>query len=299
MILPAMGVISELVSVFSGKHIFGYRFIAWSSIAIALLSFLVWGHHMFTSGQSGITNMSFSALTFSVAIPSAVKVFNWLATMYKGSIRLATPMLYVLSFLFLFAIGGLTGLFLGALSTDIHLHDTYFVVAHFHYVMFGGTVIAFLGGLHYWWPKMFGRMYSERWGQVSALLIFVGFNLTFFTQFVMGSHGMPRRYYNYVEEFTTLHRASTIGSYVLGFGFLIMAIYLIHSLFRGKPAPANPWGSATLEWETTSPPQAHNFDHELLAGDPYDLEALELDPDIDGWVRSDPQSIILSAGGSR
>ncbi|MEE4270087.1 MAG: cytochrome c oxidase subunit I [Thermoanaerobaculales bacterium] len=299
MILPAMGVISELVSVFSGKHIFGYRFIAWSSIAIALLSFLVWGHHMFTSGQSGITNMIFSALTFSVAIPSAVKVFNWLATMYKGSIRLATPMLYVLSFLFLFAIGGLTGLFLGALSTDIHLHDTYFVVAHFHYVMFGGTVIAFLGGLHYWWPKMFGRMYSERWGQVSALLIFVGFNLTFFTQFVMGSHGMPRRYYNYVEEFTTLHRASTIGSYVLGFGFLIMAIYLIHSLFRGKPAPANPWGSATLEWETTSPPQAHNFDHELLAGDPYDLEALELDPDIDGWVRSDPQSIILSAGGSR
>jgi len=291
MILPAMGVISELVSVFSGKHIFGYRFIAWSSIAIALLSFLVWGHHMFTSGQSGITNMIFSALTFSVAIPSAVKVFNWF--------RLATPMLYVLSFLFLFAIGGLTGLFLGALSTDIHLHDTYFVVAHFHYVMFGGTVIAFLGGLHYWWPKMFGRMYSERWGQVSALLIFVGFNLTFFTQFVMGSHGMPRRYYNYVEEFTSLHRASTVGSYVLGFGFLIMAIYLFHSLFRGKPAPANPWGSATLEWETTSPPQAHNFDHELLAGDPYDLDALELDPAIDGWVRRDPRSIILAEGGGR
>jgi len=297
MILPAMGVISELVSVFSGKHIFGYRFIAWSSIAIALLSFLVWGHHMFTSGQSGITNMIFSALTFSVAIPSAVKVFNWLATMYKGSIRLATPMLYVLSFLFLFAIGGLTGLFLGALSTDIHLHDTYFVVAHFHYVMFGGTVIAFLGGLHYWWPKMFGRMYSERWGQVSALLIFVGFNLTFFTQFVMGSHGMPRRYYNYVEEFTTLHRASTVGSYVLGFGFLIMAGYLIHSLFRGKPAPANPWGSATLEWETTSPPKAHNFDHEFLAGDPYALEALRYDAATSAWVRKDPKAIILAEGG--
>ena len=298
MILPAMGVISELVSVFSGKHIFGYKFIAWSSIAIALLSFLVWGHHMFTSGQSGITNMIFSALTFSVAIPSAVKVFNWLATMYKGSIRLATPMLYVLSFLFLFAIGGLTGLFLGALSTDIHLHDTYFVVAHFHYVMFGGTVIAFLGGLHYWWPKMFGRMYSEKWGQVSALLIFVGFNLTFFTQFVMGSHGMPRRYYNYVEEFTTLHQASSVGSYVLALGFFIMAGYLIHSLFRGRPAPNNPWGSATLEWETTSPPQYNNFDHEFLAGDPYDLNSLRYDKATQGWVRKDPQSIILAEGGA-
>jgi cytochrome c oxidase subunit 1 len=296
MILPAMGVISELVSVFSGKHIFGYRFIAWSSIAIALLSFLVWGHHMFTSGQSGITNMIFSALTFSVAIPSAVKVFNWLATMYKGSIRLAAPMLYVLSFLFLFAIGGLTGLFLGALSTDIHLHDTYFVVAHFHYVMFGGTVIAFLGGLHYWWPKMFGRMYSERWAQLAALLVFVGFNLTFFTQFVMGSHGMPRRYYNYVEEFTTLHQASTVGSYVLALGFFIMAGYLLHSLFRGAAAPSNPWGSATLEWETTSPPPAGNFDRELLAGDPYDLEALRFDPAIGGWVRKDPRSILIAAG---
>jgi cytochrome c oxidase subunit 1 len=298
MILPAMGVISELVSVFSGKHIFGYRFIAWSSIAIALLSFLVWGHHMFTSGQSGITNMIFSALTFSVAIPSAVKVFNWLATMYKGSIRLAAPMLYVLSFLFLFAIGGLTGLFLGALSTDIHLHDTYFVVAHFHYVMFGGTVIAFLGGLHYWWPKMFGRMYSERWAQLAALLVFVGFNLTFFTQFVMGSHGMPRRYYNYVEEFTTLHQASTVGSYVLALGFFIMAGYLLHSLVRGAPAPANPWGSATLEWETTSPPPAGNFDVELLAGDPYDLDALRYDPGVGGWVRKDPRSILVAAGGA-
>jgi len=299
MILPAMGIISELVSVFSGKHIFGYRFIAWSSIAIALLSFLVWGHHMFTSGQSGLTNMIFSALTFSVAIPSAVKVFNWLATMYKGSIRLATPMLYVLSFLFLFAIGGLTGLFLGALSTDIHLHDTYFVVAHFHYVMFGGTVIAFLGGLHYWWPKMFGRMYNERWGQLSALLIFVGFNLTFFTQFVMGSHGMPRRYYNYLEEFTTLHQASTVGSYILGLGFLIMVGYLGHSLFRGQPAPNNPWGGATLEWETSSPPPAHNFDHELVAGDPYDLDALRYDPATGGWARKNPQSIILTEGGAR
>jgi cytochrome c oxidase subunit 1 len=298
MILPAMGIISELMSVFSHKHIFGYRFIAWSSIAIAMFSFLVWGHHMFTSGQSGLTNMIFSALTFSVAIPSAVKVFNWLATMYKGSIELAAPMLYALSFLFLFAIGGLTGLFLGALSTDVHLHDTYFVVAHFHYVMFGGTVIAFLGGLHYWWPKMFGRMYSERWAQLAALLIFVGFNLTFFTQFVMGSHGMPRRYYNYVEEFTTLHQASTIGSYVLALGFVVMAGYLMHSLFRGEPASANPWGSATLEWETPSPPPAGNFDHELIAGDPYDLDSLRYDDTIKGWVRKDPRSVIAAEGGA-
>jgi cytochrome c oxidase subunit 1 len=240
MILPAMAIMSELMSVFSGKHIFGYSFIAWSSVAIAILSFLVWGHHMFVSGQSGLANMIFSALTFSVAIPSAVKVFNWLATMYKGSIRLATPMLYALSFLFLFSIGGLTGLFLGSLATDVHLHDTYFVVAHFHYVMFGGTVIAFLGGLHYWWPKITGRMYSERWGAIAALVIFVGFNLTFFNQFVMGSHGMPRRYYNYLERFTGHHQASTIGSYLLGLGFVLMAGYLLHSLFRGAPAPANP-----------------------------------------------------------
>jgi cytochrome c oxidase subunit 1 len=293
MILPAMAIMSELMSVFSGKHIFGYRFIAWSSVAIALLSFLVWGHHMFTSGQAGITNMIFSALTFSVAIPSAVKVFNWVATMYKGSIRLATPMLYALSFLFLFSIGGLTGLFLGALSTDVHLHDTYFVVAHFHYVMFGGTVIAFLGGLHYWWPKMFGRMYSERWGSIAALLVFVGFNLTFFSQFVMGSQGMPRRYFNYVERFTSYHQTSTIGSYVLGLGFFVIAGYLLHSLVRGEKAPANPWGGATLEWETSSPPPPHNFDCEFIAGDPYDLDALRYDPEAKGYVRHDPESIRL------
>ncbi|MBW2472319.1 MAG: cbb3-type cytochrome c oxidase subunit I, partial [Deltaproteobacteria bacterium] len=293
MILPAMAIMSELMSVFSGKHIFGYRFIAWSSVAIAVLSFLVWGHHMFTSGQSGLANMIFSALTFSVAIPSAVKVFNWVATMYKGSIRLATPMLYALSFLFLFTIGGLTGLFLGALATDVHLHDTYFVVAHFHYVMFGGTVIAFLGGLHYWWPKMFGRMYSERWGQIGALLIFVGFNLTVFSQFVMGSQGMPRRYYNYVDEFTGYHQASTYGSYLLALGFFVVAGYLLHSLFRGAPAPANPWGGATLEWETSSPPAPHNFDHEFVAGDPYDIDALHFDPESGGYVRNDPEAIRL------
>jgi len=294
-----MGAITEIIPTFAHRTIFGYKAIAYSSLAIAFLGSLVWGHHMFTSGQSGLTNMIFSALTFSVAIPSAVKVFNWLATMYKGSIRLAAPMLYALSFLFLFAIGGLTGLFLGALSTDIHLHDTYFVVAHFHYVMFGGTVIAFLGGIHYWWPKMFGRMYSERWAQVSALLIFVGFNLTFFTQFVMGSHGMPRRYYNYLERFTAYHQASTVGSFILALGFLIMAGYLLHSLVSGERAPANPWGAATLEWETSSPPIAANFEDVMVAGDPYDLSDLVYDPKVEGYVRLDPSRVRAAVGEAR
>ncbi len=284
MILPAMGVISELISTFSRKHIFGYKAIAYSSVAIAILSFLVWGHHMFTSGQSNLANMIFSALTFSVAIPSAVKVFNWLATMYKGSIRLDTPMLYALSFLFLFGIGGLTGLFLGALAVDVHLHDTYFVVAHFHYTMMGGVLIAFLGGLHYWWPKMFGRMYSEKWGRIAALLIFVGFNTTFFTQFVMGSQGMPRRYYNYLDKFTAYHVLSSIGSYLMAVGFVIVAIYLVHSLFRGRPAPPNPWGSATLEWQCSSPPPLHNFSEPPVVGDPYDVERFVYNETAGGYV---------------
>ncbi len=285
MILPAMGIMSELVSTFSRKHIFGYRFIAMSSIAIAVLSFLVWGHHMFVSGQSTLAGMVFSFLTFMVAIPSAIKVFNWTATMYKGSIWLAAPMLYALGFLFLFGIGGLTGLFLGALAVDVHLHDTYFVVAHFHYVMFGGTVMGFLGGLHYWWPKMFGRMYSERWARLAALLIFVGFNVTFFTQFVMGSHGMPRRYYNYLPRFEPYHVASTLGSYVLAVGFFVMAGYLLRSLWRGEPAPANPWGAATLEWTTTSPPPHDNFaSPPEKVGDPYDLSGLRWDDVARGFV---------------
>jgi len=296
MILPAMGIMSELISTFSRKHIFGYKAIANSSIAIAMLSFVVWGHHMFTSGQSGLANMIFSALTFSVAIPSAVKVFNWVATMYKGSIRLAAPMLWALSFLFLFAIGGLTGLFLGALAVDVHLHDTYFVVAHFHYVMFGGTVVAFLGGLHYWWPKMFGRLYSEPLARLSVLLIFVGFNLTFFTQFVMGSHGMPRRYFDYLERFKGLHQASTVGAFILLAGFLLMAGYLLHSLRWGARAPANPWGAATLEWETASPPIAANFEHTLVAGDPYELADLVYDDQLGGYVRRDPSSILAGVG---
>jgi cytochrome c oxidase subunit I len=285
MILPAMGVISELIPVFSRKHIFGYTFIAYSSIAIAVISFLVWGHHMFVSGQSSLGSTIFSFLTFLVAIPSAVKVFNWTATMYKGAIVLTTPMLYALSFLFLFGIGGLTGLFLGALAVDVHLHDTYFIVAHFHYVMFGGTVIAFLGGLHYWWPKMFGRMYSERWGRIACVLIFIGFNVTFFTQFVMGSRGMPRRYYNYLPEFTTYHQISTFGSFIMGIGFLIIATYLLHSLFKGRPAPANPWGGATLEWQTPSPPPHDNFAQTPTAGDPYEVSEWVEAPALGGYVR--------------
>ena len=275
MILPAMGVISELVSVFSRKPIFGYRFIAFSSIAIALLGFLVWGHHMFTSGQSKISAIIFSALTFSVAIPSGIKIFNWLATMYRGSIRLHTPMCYALSFIALFAIGGLTGLFLGALATDVHLHDTYFVVAHFHYVMMGGTLIAFLGGLHYWWPKMFGRMFNETWAKISCLVVFLGFNMTFFPQFILGVQGMPRRYARYQEQFQGLHQLSTFGSLLLGVGLLMAAIVLIHSLRRGRRAPNNPWGAATLEWQAASPPIEHNFAAEVVVRSPYDFAGLD------------------------
>ncbi len=292
MILPAMGVMSEIIPVFSRKHIFGYRFIAYSSIAIAMISFLVWGHHMFVSGQSGLVNTIFSFLTFLVAIPSAIKVFNWLATMYKGSIVLKTPMLYALMFFLLFGIGGLTGLFLGALAVDVHVHDTYFVVAHFHYTMFGGVVIMFIAALHYWWPKITGRMYSERWGRIAALLVFIGFNVTFFSQFVMGSHGMPRRYHHYRPQYASFHRQSTVGSYILGAGFLVMGGCFVHSLFRGRRAPANPWGGASLEWKCSSPPPHDNFDKTPPIGDPYDYSGLVYDPAVGGYVET------ISAGAA-
>lgn len=272
MILPGMAVISELVTTFSQKKIFGYRLIAYSSIAIAIISFLVWGHHLFASGQSPLVNMIFSALTFLVAIPSGIKIFNWLTTLYKGSISLATPMVYCLSFLFLFCIGGLTGVFLAVLSVDIHLHDTYFVVAHFHYVMVGGTFMAFIGGVYYWWPKMFGKMYNEKLGLLSAVLVFLGFNMTFFVQFYMGSQGMPRRYYSYLEQFQSMHQISTFGSYLLGFGFLIVLINWVHSLLYGEKAPANPFHATTLEWtHTQSPPITHNFDEQpVYRHEPYE-----------------------------
>ena len=284
MILPAMAIISELISTHSHKRIFGYGFVALSSVAIALLSFLVWGHHMFTSGQSEMAIIIFSALTFTVAVPSAVKVYNWLATMYRGDIVLNTPMCYALAFLFLFGISGLTGLFLGTLNTDIHLHDTYFVVAHFHYVMMGSTVIAFLGGIYHWWPKMFGRMYNETLGRIACIIVFVGFNMTFLPQFVLGSRGMPRRYARYDEVFEPLHQFSTIGALILGLGLLGAGLVLVQSLISGKRVAGNPWGASTLEWQTTSPPHFHNFEFDPQIGKLYDYDSLEYDETIEGYV---------------
>ena len=271
MILPAMGIISDVVSVHSRKPIFGYRLIAFSSLAIAIISFIVWGHHMFTSGQSELAMFLFSFLTFFVAIPSAIKEFNWVATIWKGSISLEAPMLYALAFLWIFAIGGLTGVVLGTLSLNIHLHDTYFIVAHFHYTMMGSTAMAFFAGVHHWWPKMFGVMYSKFWAATAAFLIFVGFNATFIPQFVMGSRGMPRRYAVYLEQFQGWHQASTIGTIILTIGIAVMVVYLIISLFNGKKAPKNPWGGATLEWDTATPPVLENFDEDpIVERDPYD-----------------------------
>ena len=281
MILPGMAIISEIIPTFSRKTIFGYRGIAFSSVSIALIGFLVWGHHMFVSGQSPLANAIFSFLTFLVAIPSGIKVFNWISTMYRGSISLDAPMLYAISFLLLFGIGGLTGIFLGALSVDVHLHDTYFVVAHFHYVMMGGTVIAFMGGLHYWWPKMFGVMYYETLARIGAVVIFIGFNATFLPQFVLGSRGMPRRYYNYLDQFQPLHQFSTYGSWIIGTGFLIAAVSLLGSLFKKKmDAPKNPWGGRTMEWETNSPPIEHNFHEQpVLQHGPYDYRTNPSSPE--------------------
>jgi cytochrome c oxidase subunit 1 len=233
--------------------------IAFASIAIAAISFLVWGHHMFTTGQSVYGGLVFSILSFMVAIPSAIKVFNWTATLYKGSISWQTPMLYALGFIGLFTLGGLTGLFLASIAVDVHVHDTYFIVAHFHYIMVGGTVMAYLGGVHYWWPKMTGRMYPEWMGKVSAVIVFLGFNLTFFPQFILGYQGMPRRYWQYPDEFAVLNVMSSAGASILGIGYLLPLCYLTWSLKYGKAASANPWGAKGLEWETTSPPPTENF----------------------------------------
>ena len=283
MILPGLGVVSEIISTFSRKHIFGYKFIAFSSLAIALFGFIVWGHHMFTSGQSAMINVLFSFLTMSVAIPSAIKVFNWLATMWRGQIRLDTPMLYAMGFIWLFTIGGLTGLPLAALSTDIYMHDTYFVVAHFHYVMVGSTLFAFLGGMYYWFPKMFGRMYNELWGKIGWALTFAGFNITFIIQFFAGMHGMPRRYATYVDQYTIYHMISTGGSYILTLGLIVILVNWVMAR-KGKLAPANPWGGNQLEWHTNSPPPHENFKYEPVGTDPYNFHDWKYDEKIDGYV---------------
>lgn len=259
MVLPAFGVISEVVACFSRRRPFGYAFIGFSSFAIAIVGFLVWGHHMFVSGQSIYAGLLFSLLSFLVAIPSGVKVFNWTATLYKASISWQTPMLYALGFIGLFTMGGLTGLFLACLAIDVHVHDTYFVVAHFHYIMVGGTVMAFLGGIHFWWPKMTGRLYPEGWARLSAILVFVGFNLTFFPQFILGYLGMPRRYHIYPEEFQVLNVMSSAGASILGVGYFFPLTYLAWSLFYGAVAPENPFGHTGLEWQTASPPPTDNF----------------------------------------
>jgi cytochrome c oxidase subunit 1 len=259
MILPAMGVTSEIVQAFSRKNVFGYAFIAFSSLAIAVIGFLVWGHHLFVSGQSVYAGLIFSVLSFLVAIPSAIKVFNWTATIYKGSVQLDTPMLYAFGFIGLFTIGGLTGLFLATLGIDIHVHDTYFIIAHFHYIMVGGAIMGYLGGLHYWWPKMTGRLYPEGWSKFAALVVFVGFNLTFFPQFVLGYLGMPRRYHAYADEFQVLNVMSTAGASILAVGYVMPMVYFVWSLVGGARASADPWGAKGLEWEIPSPPPTENF----------------------------------------
>jgi cytochrome c oxidase subunit 1 len=276
MILPSMGVISEVVACFSRKRVFGYNFVAFSSVAIAVLGFFVWGHHLFVSSQSVYAGLVFSVLSFLVAIPSAIKVFNWTATLYKGSVSYQTPMLYAFGFIGLFTIGGLTGLFLASLGLDVHVHDTYFVVAHFHYIMVGGAIMGYLGGIHFWWPKMTGRMYPEGWARLGALIIFIGFNLTFFPQFVLGYLGMPRRYHAYPPEFQILNVMSSAGASILGVGYLIPMVYFLWSLRYGVIASANPWRATGLEWRTPSPPPTENFESTpRVTEEAYDYAPLE------------------------
>jgi cytochrome c oxidase subunit 1 len=282
MILPAFGVISETVTIHSRKHIFGYTAIAASSVAIAAIGFIVWGHHMFVSGQSELTGTVFSFLTFGVAVPTAIKTCSWITTLYGGSIRWNTVMWYTLGFLWIFTIGGLTGLFLSTLATDVHLHDTYFVVAHFHYVMMGGVLFALITAIHHWWPKMFGRMFNEKIAIANFVLVFIGYNLTFFPQFVMGSRGMPRRYHEYLPEFAIWHQLSTIGAFLFGLGLFVILGYLIQSLISGKKAPQNPWGGKSMEWtDCACPPIEHNFvGQPICTNGPYDFD--EIEPAVGG-----------------
>jgi cytochrome c oxidase subunit 1 len=277
MILPGMGVVSEIITCFSRKPIFGYRAMAFSIFGIAIIGFLVWGHHMFVSGQSVYAGLVFSMLSFLVAIPSAIKVFNWTTTMYRGAISFEAPMLYALGFIGLFTTGGLTGLFVAATAVDVHVHDTYFVIAHFHYIMVGGMVMAYLGGIHFWWPKMTGRLYHDFWGRFSAVLIFFGFNLTFFPQYILGYMGMPRRYHSYPEEFQLFNILSSAGAVVLAAGYLLPLGYLFWSLRYGKLAGPNPWRATGLDWQTSSPPPEHNFEKTpVVTEGPYNYDPNEV-----------------------
>src|SRR5579875_562736 len=281
MVLPGMAVVSEIVPIFARKPLFGYKAVAFSSVAIAVIGFLVWGHHMFVAGTSVYSAMAFSILSYFVAVPSAIKVFNWTATVYKGSVSWETPMLYAIGFIGLFTIGGMTGLFLAALGLDVHVTDTYFVIAHFHYVMVGGTIMAYLGGVHYWWPKMTGRMYPEHFARLSAVVVFIGFNLTFFPQFILGYQGMPRRYHVYPPEYQVLHVLSTAGATVLAVGYIMPLIYLIWSLKYGPVAGKNPWGATGLEWSIPSPPPTHNFDRiPVVMHEAYDYSAVPREVEV-------------------
>jgi cytochrome c oxidase subunit 1 len=286
MVLPGMGVVSELIACFARKRIFGYSFVAFSSVAIAILSFLVWGHHMFVAGQSIYASLIFSVLSFLVAIPSAIKVFNWTATLYKGSISYQAPMLYALGFIGLFTMGGLTGLFLASLAVDVHVSGTYFIVAHFHYIMVGGTVMAYMGGIHFWWPKITGRLYSDGWARFAALVIFVGFNLTFFPQFMLGYLGMPRRYATYPQEFQVLNVMSTAGASILAVGYAMPLVYLIWSMRYGPVAGPNPWRAKGLEWEIPSPPPTENFEETPIVTE-------------EAYAYNDPPKRIVAAGGAQ
>jgi cytochrome c oxidase subunit 1 len=278
MVLPAMGVVSEVITCFARKPIFGYTLMVYSLLAIAVIGFMVWGHHMFVSGQSMYAGMIFSLLSYLVAVPSAIKVFNWTATLYKGSIRFEAPMLYALGFVSLFMTGGITGIWLAALAADVHLTDTYFVVAHFHFIMVGGSVMAFFAALHFWWPKITGRLYPDGWARAGAILMFVGFNLTFFPQYVLGVLGMPRRYHTYPDEYQVLNVASSAGASILAVAYVLPLFYLWWSLRRGERAGANPWGASGLEWRTSSPPPPDNFESPpRVTGGPYSYHAGEED----------------------